>query len=190
MYLLYNLHFCPFIPWLDMHMGDISLIDSSEDPLCCRAERPWEKETKWAKSKPWARQVWACLASLAFWIKPRTSVASLRASDAPTRSTQQCRSPSHENNRMSASLVKREQRLETGASSRSNQKWGGPTRLYTPPRRRMMGAGRHWAGVTRAHEGMVTKGVHGCLAARAAEIRREHLHTKAIAQKSPEVAHA
>ena len=46
------------------------------------------------------------------------------------------------------------------------------------------------AGVTRAKESMVTEGVHGSLTTQATEIRREHLHTMAIPQESPEVVHA
>ena len=45
------------------------------------------------------------------------------------------------------------------------------------------------AGFTKAQEGMITKGGHGSLAARVAEIRREHLHTKAITQESPIMVH-
>ena len=46
------------------------------------------------------------------------------------------------------------------------------------------------AGVRRAQQGMVTKGIHWCLTAWAPEIRREHPHTKAIPIQILEVGHA
>ena len=42
--------------------------------------------------------------------------------------------------------------------------------------------------VTRAQEYMVTKGIHGYLAAWAYEIHTKHMHTQVISQESTEVA--
>ena len=56
---------------------------------------PKTQKLNWAKSKPWARQVSACLARLASWTKRRASVACRqleRAGDTLTRSTQQWQS--------------------------------------------------------------------------------------------------
>ena len=67
-----------------------------------------------------------------------SSVPPTSAGRRHTRSMQQCLSPRQENNRMFASLIKLEPRPETGVSSRSNRKWGGSTKWYTPASRRMM----------------------------------------------------
>ena len=114
------------LSWPDTHMGAILLTESSEDLLCCRAERPYDREIEWGKVNAVGKASLNMLCTHASITKWRASTACCpqeRARDTPTRSMQQCRSLCQENKRMYAGSISSEPRSEARASSRSNLKW-------------------------------------------------------------------